>query len=529
VRARIALFVAVVFALGAAVPATAAAASPGSSPSAAVESSARVQPAVDTPKFLTLPFNSLRHMVLQQGWDFADGQHKAIDYIKGRKDVTSTWKGFPVVAAADGKACGERRGRNGCMVRPGIMGHRVAIKHRVGDEVYWTFYNHLDSIDPAIPTGSRHNMAKVTRGQVIGYAGASGNPSYLIHLHFQLLDADFQPLDPYGIYGPRERYPDPKGQNGKLSKRRHYWTTNPPTMAPPPEEETPQAVHGGGAAAAPASHSAAAAGSATGGSATAATNRAVSGRFAAGGAVGPLPRIPAADLGHREPAAAAQYITHGNRNRKWIALTFDADMYPFMYRDRDTYTEYDQRLLDLLLENDIPATIFFNGLYAKAYPDVVADLAARPSIETANHTWDHAGWVSCGNTDPIRPPMTKTKEVTKAATILKNVTAIDVRYFRFPGGCYGSGDIRLVKNLAETPIGWDCYFGDALGWSAERQVANVKSTCQKGSIVITHFNNTRYHPGVYRALKQLLRWWDEHGWEVVNVGTMLGKPTPPPD
>jgi peptidoglycan/xylan/chitin deacetylase (PgdA/CDA1 family) len=295
-------------------------------------------------------------------------------------------------------------------------------------------------------------------------------------------------------------------------------------MAPPPEEETPQAMAAGSAAAAPASDSAAAVDSAA-----ATPNRVVAARFGVGGAVGPLPRIPAADLRHREPAAASQYITHGDRSRKWIALTFDADMYPFMYRDRESYKEYDQRLLDLLLGNDIPATIFFNGLYAKAYPEVVSALAARPSIETANHTWDHAGWTTCGNTDPIRPPMTKTKEVTKAATILKDVTAIDVRYFRFPGGCYGSGDIRLVKNLGETPIGWDCYFGDALGWSAPRQVANVKSTCQKGSIVITHFNNTRYHPGVYRALKQLLRWWDEHGWEVVSVGTMLGKPTPPPD
>jgi peptidoglycan/xylan/chitin deacetylase (PgdA/CDA1 family) len=509
VRARIALLVVLLLVVCAAAPATAAEPSGASTPSttsAFAPAADNAQPAVDTPKFLTLPFASLSHMVLQQGWDFADGQHKAIDYIKGRMDATSTWRGFPVVAAADGKACGEKRGRNGCIVRPGIMGHRVLIKHRVGDEVYWTFYNHLEWIDPAIPLGSRKDMAKVTRGQVIGYAGHSGNPAYLIHLHFQLLDSAFEPLDPYGIYANRERYPDPKGDNGKLSKRRNYWTTNPPTLAP--EEQPPPAAA----------------------SIVAATVAPPVRSDGVVAATGQRLRIPAGDMRLSEPAArSAEYITHGKRTRKWIALTFDADMYPFMYRDRETYHEWDPRLLKLLTENDVPATIFFNGLYAKAYPDIVAQLAARPSIEVANHTWDHAGWVPCGNTDPIRPPMTKTTEVTKTARILKDVTAIDVRYFRFPGGCYGSGDIQRVRDLGETPIGWDCYFGDALGWSVARQIANVKSTCQKGSIVITHFNNTRYHPGIYRALKQLLPWWKEHGWKVVSVGTMLGKPTPPPD
>lgn len=429
-------------------------------------------------------------MHVQQAWDFGNGQHQAIDYIKGTIDNTSTWRGFPVVAAADGRACGEVLGRNGCVVRPGVMGNRVSIKHKVDGVVYYTFYNHLKWIDPSIPLGDKHDRVEVKRGQVIGYAGHSGNPSYLIHLHFQLLDAHMQPLDPYGIQGNRVQYPDPRGTNGKRSRKRNYWTTNPPTLAP----DAPSLPPATGVAAAAAVAAVAAA-----------KPSAVSSA---------LPVNP-------------QYITHGPRDRKWIALTFDADMYPFMYRTRDSYREYDPKLLKLLTENDIDATIFFNGLYAKAYPEVVAKLADQPGIEVANHTWDHAGWVPCGNTDPIEAPMTKHKEVTKTSDILDRVTGINDRYFRFPGGCYGSGDIPLVRSLGETPIGWDCYFGDALGWSAARQVANVKATCQKGSIVITHFNNTRYHPGVYKALKQLLPWWKEHGWTVVNVGTLLGKPTPP--
>jgi peptidoglycan/xylan/chitin deacetylase (PgdA/CDA1 family) len=222
------------------------------------------------------------------------------------------------------------------------------------------------------------------------------------------------------------------------------------------------------------------------------------------------------------------YVTHGKRNQKWIALTFDADMYPWMYAQRQSVPEFDPRIIKLLKDTQTPATIFLNGLYVQAYPDLVKGLAKQPNIELANHSWDHAGWVGCTNTTPIKRPLTKTTEVTRVATIVKQVTGVKVRYFRYPGGCYGGGDLDLVKSLGERPIGWDCFFGDSLNWTASRQVASVKSSCQPGSIVITHLNGPPYHSGVYEALKVLLPWWKTHGWHVVNIGTMLNAPTARP-
>jgi peptidoglycan-N-acetylglucosamine deacetylase len=231
----------------------------------------------------------------------------------------------------------------------------------------------------------------------------------------------------------------------------------------------------------------------------------------------------------KPPPVWPSYITHGKRNKKVIALTFDADMYPFMYAERNQYTEYDPRVIKLLEDQDIPATIFLNGLYVKAYPDLIKELVKEdPNIELGNHTWDHAGWTStCTNTTPIAAPMTKAKEISKAADIIKSDTGVKVKYFRYPGGCYGGGDISVVKSLGEIPIGWDCYFGDPLGWSAQQQIASVETGCQNGSIVITHLNGPRFHPNIYQALKALLKYWKRNGWTIVNVGTLLSMPTPP--
>jgi peptidoglycan/xylan/chitin deacetylase (PgdA/CDA1 family) len=229
----------------------------------------------------------------------------------------------------------------------------------------------------------------------------------------------------------------------------------------------------------------------------------------------------------KPPKPLADYPTHGKRTQKVIALTFDADMYPFMYPTKDSYHEYDTRTLKLLKDNDVHATIFLNGLYVKAYPDIVKDLAKQPGIELANHTWDHAAWPGCS--DPAAPALDNKKtEITKTEKIVKDEIGTDMFWFRFPGGCYGGGsDLELVKDLGSWPVGWDCYFGDSLGWSGDQQFSNVKATCGKGSIVITHLNNTKYHPGVYDALKQLIPWWKENGWTIVNVGELLGRETPP--
>lgn len=232
----------------------------------------------------------------------------------------------------------------------------------------------------------------------------------------------------------------------------------------------------------------------------------------------------------RPPKPLPAYITHGRRKGtdKVIALTFDADMYPFMYATKDSYHEYDPRVIKLIEDNHLHATIFVNGLYVRAYPDLIAELAKQPGIEIGNHTWDHADWTGCS--DPAAPSLSNKKtEISKVDAIVKQVTGKDIDWFRYPGGCYGgSSDLNLVKSYGEWPVGWDCYFGDPLGWSTAQQVKNVQNTCQNGSIVITHLDNTRYHPNIYEALKVLIPWWKKNGWTVVNMTELMGRSPPKP-
>lgn len=186
--------------------------------------------ASNVPHFLTLPFKVTKRMRIQQGniWQGPPRPghvHGGIDYISGTLDRSRTWRTFPVYAAAAGYACANLTGRKGCIVG---TGNRVLITHTIKGRKYRTYYGHLEAISTRIPLGGKKTVY-VRRGELLGYAGYSGDPCCVRHLHFQLFDPNWKTVDPYGIDGTRGDYPNPQGTNGIRNGKVSYWRTDPPT------------------------------------------------------------------------------------------------------------------------------------------------------------------------------------------------------------------------------------------------------------------------------------------------------------
>lgn len=198
--------------------------------SGAIVTPAPAAAAGSVPRFLTLPFEVTKRMRIQQG-DIWQGPpqpghvHGGIDYINGTLDRSRTWKTFPVYAAAAGYACANLTGRKGCIEG---TGNRVLITHTIKGRKYRSYYGHLEAISTRIPLGGKKTVF-VRRGELLGYAGYSGDPCCVRHLHFQLFDPRWRTVDPYGIDGTRGDYPDPQGTNGIRNGKLSYWRTDPPT------------------------------------------------------------------------------------------------------------------------------------------------------------------------------------------------------------------------------------------------------------------------------------------------------------
>ena len=154
--------------------------------------------------FLTLPFVPNSRMSVLSGWYYSSsgGFHGGIDFINGDVNSIGGWRTFPVIASADGEACGN------CTSR---QGNAVWIKHDIDGVTYYTYYGHLASIAKGIPLGSQSKTVWVKRGQVIGQAGDTGARG-ILHLHYGLYNAASQPIDPYSIGRLRQFYPKPDEQ-----------------------------------------------------------------------------------------------------------------------------------------------------------------------------------------------------------------------------------------------------------------------------------------------------------------------------
>ncbi|MFE7210445.1 polysaccharide deacetylase family protein [Streptomyces sp. NPDC001698] len=87
---------------------------------------------------------------------------------------------------------------------------------------------------------------------------------------------------------------------------------------------------------------------------------------------------PSAARAHPAAGAPAAFGTVDCRHAKCVALTFDAGP-----------SENSARLLDILKEEQVPATFFLLGArHIEKYPELVVRMAAE-GHEVANHTWDH--------------------------------------------------------------------------------------------------------------------------------------------
>lgn len=215
---------------------------------------------------------------------------------------------------------------------------------------------------------------------------------------------------------------------------------------------------------------------------------------------------------------------HGPRTRRWVALTFDADMTRAMLarlHSGEQRSWYDAAIVHELEATRTPATIFLTGLWTLAYPNVVRRLAHDKLFELENHSVDHSGWLSCYGLPIVHGELSKRAEVEGAAADIRSVAGITPRYFRFPGGCHSASDLRLVASTGERAVGWDVVSGDPFQPNPAPIITQVLDEVRPGSIVIMHIIGAPNAPATDRALPVIIRDLRARGYRFVTVRQLV--------
>jgi peptidoglycan/xylan/chitin deacetylase (PgdA/CDA1 family) len=199
-------------------------------------------------------------------------------------------------------------------------------------------------------------------------------------------------------------------------------------------------------------------------------------------------------------------IEHGPRDVNKIALTFDAC--PTSRED-----EYDEKVVDVLVREKVPATLFMSGRWVEKNKDVAKLLAVNPQFEIANHAYWHPHMLEKDDERILR-------ELKRTQDIIRKVTGKWPKYFRPP---FGEVDERLARLAAEAgliTVQYDIASGDPdPGLSAKRIIRGVVGEAKGGSIVVFHMNKNGARTA--EVLPEVIKQLREKGFELVTLGEML--------
>ncbi|MFF7974909.1 polysaccharide deacetylase family protein [Streptomyces sp. NPDC007905] len=170
-----------------------------------------------------------------------------------------------------------------------------------------------------------------------------------------------------------------------------------------------------------------------------------------------------------ELTAAGHLVSHGGRDRKEVALTFDDGPQP----------GNTERILDVLDGYDVPATFFCVGMNASAHPGILTRMRER-GHGLGNHTWSH----------PFLPELTRsqlTEQIERTQEAIAEASGGPApTLFRPP---YGSRTPEVLGWLAESGLTtalWDVVPDDWSMPGADAVARVVLEQVAPGSIVLLH-------------------------------------------
>jgi peptidoglycan/xylan/chitin deacetylase (PgdA/CDA1 family) len=199
---------------------------------------------------------------------------------------------------------------------------------------------------------------------------------------------------------------------------------------------------------------------------------------------------------------------HGPRSSSKIALTFDAC--PTGKSD-----EYDEKVIEVLLAEKVPATLFMSGRWVEKNPEKTKFLASQPQFEIAAHSYYHPHMVEKDNERVLR-------ELKRTQAMIKKLTGKTPRYFRPP---FGEVDERVAKLAAETglvTIQYDIASGDAdPNLSPQKIARSILRDASGGSIIVFHMNRNGVHTA--EVLPEIVSGLRQKGFTLVTVGELFKK------
>lgn len=205
--------------------------------------------------------------------------------------------------------------------------------------------------------------------------------------------------------------------------------------------------------------------------------------------------------------AKAEVIQRLPTQDKVVALTFDAC-------ETVTPSVFDKKILNYLLAEKLPFTLFVSGKFARRNADDLAALAKLANVEFENHSLSHHQDMSKLDDAAIA------REVADNSALLQTITGQTPKFFRFPAGAYDARALADVEKQGLRVVHWRLPSGDPVKTlTPERLRQTSVAQTRPGDILIFHINGRGYSTG--DALPGIVNDLRAKGYRFVRLDEML--------
>ena len=170
----------------------------------------------------------------------------------------------------------------------------------------------------------------------------------------------------------------------------------------------------------------------------------------------------------------------------------------------------DARLMDFLVQEQIPATLFINARWIDANPELFRRLAANPLFEIANHGLHHRPASVSGRSvygiEGTRDAAELVEEIELTARKIEAISGRRPKLYRSGTAYYDDVAVEIARALRHEVAGFSV-LGDAGATYTAAQVTAALLRVVPGDVILCHMN----HPesgsgaGIISAVPELKR------------------------
>jgi len=198
---------------------------------------------------------------------------------------------------------------------------------------------------------------------------------------------------------------------------------------------------------------------------------------------------------------------------KIVALTLDACGSP--------NDGYDKDLIDFLVREHVPATLFINSRWINKNPAVFQSLASNPLFEIENHGAEHkpasVNGKSVYGITGTGSPGELVDEIEINDRKIKELTGRKPRFYRSGTAYYDEYAVEIVRRLGYRIAGFSLLGDAGASWSKEK-IAVVVGAAQPGDIIICHMNHPEKE--TFEGLEKALPRLKERGFSFVRLSDL---------